>query len=261
MSHKHQSDQRGVAHLLLIVIVVVVVAAVGYVGWKVAGNKKSSSSSSNVPAASKQVASAAETACLGKYHDKDLCKFVAAEEATPFEKTSLKVTMTGTSGGTQGTWYLEQDGKGNDSVNLSGGGQTMNVITYAGQSYMQTEANGPWVTYGAASSSSSNSQSSTPDSSLTDFANSLSTTTYTKIGKEACGSQTCLKYKVADASMPNSTQYVWFDTKHHLMRQYFESDSSTGDSLTMTISYQKVTISKPSPVQDLSAGAGAPAAQ
>lgn len=255
MSHKRLSDERGIAHLLLIVIVVVVVAVIGFAGWKVYSNKKNNNvTTSSTPAQSasnKQVASAAETACLGKYHDKDLCKFVAAEEATPFEKTSLKVTMSGSSGGSSGTWVMEQDGKGNDSLSTSGGGQTLNMITLNGQVYTQTASGGPWITYGAASSTSG--QSSTPGSGLTDFVSSLSTTTYTKLGKEACGNLTCFKYKVADASMPTSTQYVWFDTKQHLMRQYFESDSSNGDSMTMTISYQKVTINKPSPVQDMSA--------
>lgn len=255
MGHNHQSDQRGIAQVLLVVIIVVVVAAIGYVGWKVTSNKnKGSTSNSSAPAAgNKQVASAAETTCLASYHDKDLCKFVAAEAAAPFEKTPLKLTMSGTSGGSSGTWTMEQDGQGNDSLMMSGGGQTLNTITLGGQTYMQTTAGGPWVTYGAAGNSSSSSTSqSSPDSSLTDFVKSMSTTKYTKLGKEACGGLTCFKYQVTDSTMPNSTQYVWFDTSRHLMRQYYEADSSTGDKMTMVISYQKVTISKPSPVQDMS---------
>lgn len=260
MSQKRKSDERGIAHLLLIVIIVVVLAAIGFAGWKVYSNKKGTSNSvttTSTPAQKandKAVSSAAQSACLSKYHDSDLCKFVAAEAAAPFEKTPLKLTMTGTSGGQGGTWVMEQDGKGNNSLTLSGGGQTINTITLNGQVYTQTAAGGPWVTYGAASGSSSSSTSDNPASSLSDFASSLSTTTYTKLGKEACGSLTCFKYQVIDSTTPTSTVYVWFDTSQYLMRQYYVADSSSGDKMTMNIDYQKVTISKPSPVQDLSAG-------
>lgn len=263
MSQQHESDQRGIAHLLLVVIIVVVLAAIGFAGWKVASNKKNNSganSTTSTPAESasaKSAASAAESVCLGKYHDKDLCKFVAAETATPFEKSSVKITMTGTSNGTQGTWVMEQDGKGNNSLSMNGGGQMINMITLNGQSYTQMSTGGPWITYGASGAAGSTSSQGTPDSSLTSFLSSLSTTSFTKLGKEACGSLTCFKYQIIDSTSPGATQYVWFDTGQHLMRQYFESGVGGGsDSMTMTISYQKVTISKPSPVQDMSATSG-----
>jgi len=261
MSQQHESDQRGIAHLLLIVIVVVVLAAIGFVGWKVYSNKNGgstkNSASSGAPAPSandKAVASAAETACLNKYHDKDLCKFVAAQEAAPFEKTPLKMTMTGTTSGQPGTFVLEQDGKGNNSLAMTGSGQTTNMITLNGQVYTQTAAGGPWITYGTGSSSTAQ---SSPASSLTDFLSSLSTTSFTKLGKEACGPLTCFKYQITDSTTPGATQYVWFDTGQHLMRQYYEAGvGGSSDSMTMTIAYQKVTINKPSPVQDLSTSTG-----
>ena len=263
MKQQHKSDERGVAQLLLIVVIVVVVAAIGYVGWKVVSNKnsKNSTTTSSTPAQSASAnaaASAAQTACLAKYHDQDLCKFVAAEAAAPFGKTALKMTMTGTSGGTQGTWTLEQDGKGNSSLSVDSGGQTINAITLNGQVYTQTTAGGSWITYGSSSSASSAAAQSNPDSTLTSFLSGLSTTTFTKLGKEACGSLTCFKYQIKDTTTPNATEYVWFDTGQHLMRQYYASGvSGTSDTLTMTINYQPVTITKPSPVQDIST----PAAQ
>ena len=261
MSKKFHQNEQGIAHVLLAIVVVVVVAAAGFAVWRVANNnsKKSSSqtSSSSKPSGSSNTAaaSAAETACLSKYHDSDLCAFVAAEAATPFEKTAAKITLTGTSSGTPSNITLEQDGKGNESFSLTGGGQTINTINFDGQTYTQQTVGGPWITYGS-NSSTNTSTSSTPDSTLNSFISSVSTTSYTKIGTEACGNLTCFKYQIKDTTSPNSTQYAWFDTKDHLLRQYYESDPSTGDKMTMAISYQSVSISKPSPVQNLSSQTG-----
>jgi len=247
-----RQNQQGVAHILLIVLIVIVVAAVGFVGWRVFNNnKKSASKSSNPQLAA--AASAAETACISKYHDKDLCKFVSTETAQPFDSTSSIITMSGTSNGVLSTIVMKSDGKGNTDIRMAGSGETFNSITYNNITYTQTTAGGPWVTYGpsTASSSSSTDTSSDIDSSLKDFMGSLSTTSYTKIGTEACDNLTCFKYQIKDAATPDSTQYAWFDKRDYLLRQYSVSDTS--GSMTMKISYQKVTISMPSPVENLSA--------
>lgn len=61
-------------------VIVVVVAVIGFAGWQVAGkNKKTSNSTSSaVSSSTKAAANVAQSSCETKYHDADLCKFVAA---------------------------------------------------------------------------------------------------------------------------------------------------------------------------------------
>jgi outer membrane lipoprotein-sorting protein len=72
------------------------------------------------------------------------------------------------------------------------------------------------------------------------------------IGTEACGSLTCYKYQVTDSTTPSATQYVWFDNSSYKLRQWQYSDGS-GNTTDMTVTYATVNITKPSPVEDLSA--------
>lgn len=257
MKRVHKPNERGIAHVLIILLVVVVLAAVGYVGWKVIGKKSTTTAikSSTTPATTSDTtaASAAQKACLAAFHDTDLCKFVAAETATPLAKTQYKMTITGTSSGVASNITELQDGKSNTAVTIISGGSSISTISLDGQSYTQASAGSPWITYGAGSSSSSQ---PSPDATLTTALNNLTAASYTKLGKEACGSLTCFKYQIQSKATPNATQYIWFDTKDYLMRQYYETGVAGGDTFTMVINYQSVTINKPSPVQNASQSGG-----
>ena len=257
MNKKYQSDQRGIAHLMYAVIVVVVIAIIAVVGWQVAGKNKNgsttSSTSSSSSASAKAVANAAQSACMTKLNDKDFCKFTAQEAAQPFEKTASVITMTGTSSGESSTITLKQDGKGNTQLSMDTGGTTFNSIELNGHTYAQTAAGGPWIDYGSSTAPGQ----TNPDSSLTSLLSDLVTTKITRIGSEACGNLTCLKYQVSDSTTPTGTQYIWFDTSSYMMREYSETGvTASGDSMDMKINYQAVTISMPSPVQSLSAATG-----
>lgn len=246
-----RKDQLGVTHLLLVLVVVIVVAVVGFAGWQVASKHKKTSNSSTpaVSSSTKAVANAAQSSCETKYHDKDLCKFVAAQEAQPFDKASTVVTMTASDTNGTSNIVLSSDGKGNNSLTMTGSSPgALNSVTLDGHTYIQTEAGGAWVDEGASPSSSSTSSSSeSSDSSLKSFAADVLGFGYTKVGKEACGPLTCFKYQIVDTATPGTTQYCWFDTKDYLLREYKTHDSN-GD-LDMKIAYQKVTITKPSPIQ------------
>src|SRR6185503_19808218 len=76
------------------------------------------------------------------------------------------------------------------------------------------------------------------------------TISYKSLGKEACGKLTCFKYQVFDKTQTASSQFVWFDTKDYRMQRYQMSDGK--DTTDMTITYQTVKITQPSPVQDFS---------
>jgi len=61
---------------------------------------------------------------------------------------------------------------------------------------------------------------------------------------------TCFKYQITDTSTPTTETFVWFDTKDFLLRRITTKDGvNTSD---MTLSYDKVSISTPSPVKSSS---------
>lgn len=247
-----RKNEQGVTHLILVLVIVVVVAVVGFAGWQVASKNKKTNNSSSASTSSntKALASTAQNACETKYHDKDLCKFVAAEAAQPFDKASTVVTMTSSDSNGTSNIVLSSDGKGNNSLTMSGGSSgSLNSITLDGHTYIQMQAGGAWIDEGASGSSASSSDSSAAasDNSLKSFTADLSGFTYTKADKEACGELTCFKYQIVDAANPGTTQTCWFDTKNYLLREYKTHDSN-GD-LDMKVAYQKVTITKPSPIQ------------
>jgi hypothetical protein len=247
----HKTNERGVGHVLMVILVVVVIAIIAGVGYEVMHKKNSIPTTSATTAQTKAQATAAQSSCLSTYHDSDLCKFVAAEAASPFEKTSSILTLNGTSSGQTTSGTISQDGKGNNSLSLTSNGTTINTVALDGHNYAQASAGGPWIDYGTTASSTT----TTPDTSLTSFLGTLSTTTYKKLANEACGNLTCFKYQIVDKTNPSATQYVWFDNQQYLLRKYFESGLSGSDSLTMTIAYQSVNIAKPSPVQSLTSAA------
>jgi hypothetical protein len=254
MKKSLRRDERGMAHLLLVVLAVVVLAAIGFVGWKVMNSKSnkpatvsnSATTSGTTGAASSVSSTSTYTTCLAQYHDTNVCHFAEAAAASPIDKTAYKATLTSTQNGATSTITFSQDGKGNNSLSTSGGtsGTSLNSITYAGVMYVQNGS--VWIKY----PSSSTPPTTDPSSDLS-FMGSLDKTTFTKVDTEACGSLTCYKYQIKDAA--TGTSYVWFDTHSYLLREWSANDPTSG-AIDMKLSYQPVSISMPSPVEDLSTG-------
>lgn len=245
MKKQLQQDERGVAHVLLILVVVVVLAVVGFAGWRVYKNDKDKKSSTTTSTTStKAKASVARTACMTKYNDKDLCAFQAAMVTTPLEKTPFQATLTVKQDGVTSTMTFAQDSKGNSKLTTTSGETQLNTVLLNGVTYVET--NGVWIKYPATTDVPT---STNPTEDLS-FAASFDSTKFAKVGTEACGSLTCTKYKIADNLMAGSTQYAWIDNKDHLLREWSATDANS--STDMKISYQAVSITMPSPVQDYS---------
>jgi Tfp pilus assembly protein PilE len=249
---KHQmqtlrGQERGFAHVGMVLIVVAVVAVIGFVGYTVynksgVGTKASTATTTTTQ---KTEAVAADQGCVTTYKDENLCKFAAKGGA--LDKLAFKATAVVTGGDSAGNLTMLNDGAGNSSVTMSGGGVALDSVTYGGHYYIKN-GQGSWTDYGTDTESGN----PTKDMNLV-LGSGL---TYTPQGKEACGSHTCFKYDLKDASSPNDEQTVWFDTANYLARQW--KDVSTGDDGTatttvLTINYPgKVSVSKPSPVVPLS---------
>ncbi len=229
--------------IIIIAAIVAVLVIAGLLFWMLGGKNSALNPVNSVKKAAQE--STLETQCLAKYHDANLCHFEAWSSLNPIDKMAYTGTMTETANGQTSTIVFKQDGKGNTSMTMSGGGQPgeFNTVEYGGSTYMQQ--GNVWEKY--PSSSKPQTQDS-PSSSLS-FMDSILNTQFTKMGTEPCGNLTCYKYKITENGMGD--QYVWFDTKDFKMREFSTPNFGAGGAMDMKMSYEPVTISAPSPVQEM----------
>ncbi len=247
---KHmRAQEQGFAPLILFVLLIIVVLGVAsFAAWRVVSDHRSNNSNGNGSGTSSSSGSTAtETSCLATYHDSNLCHFAAFSNA--IDKTAYTATLNVTQSGQTSMMTLKADGKGNNQLNMSGNGETVNSITLNGKIYVQSGGNGTWLEYDTGAQA----PVSNPTSNMNIGVGSAGIT-FKNLGTEACGSLTCYKYQVSDTALPG-TQYVWFDTGSYKLRRWQYSNGS--DSTDMSLSYNAVTITAPSPVESISQlGAG-----
>jgi len=249
-----KNDERGIAQIAVIAIVVLVIGAAGFVGYRVMNKDKETKSNT----VTKAEAKAASAACIKQYNDKELCKFTSNYD---LEKEPYKMTLTNTTGGQTSTTTMSSDGKGNSEVKAGSGEQEFAVITVGGFIYTKDPTDGKWLKTPTSTTSADTDTKKNPTADLkfdTDSTDAASKITYKKIGKEKCGKLNCVKYQMIDSSTPATTTYIWFDTNDYRMQRYTSKDAD--GSSDMTISYQSVKISVPSPVKEASADGGDQAA-
>ena len=244
MQRSHR-EERGIAHVGLVLLVVVVLAVIGFAGYTVYNKSGSNTKASTTTTTTteKTEAVAADQGCVTTYKDENLCKF--AVKGGVLDKLAFKATATVTGGDNAGNLTLLNDGKGNTSMDMTGGGVTLSAVTYGGHYYLKN-SDGSWTDYGT------DAQDTNPTKDMNLVLGSG--LTYTPLGKEACGTLTCFKYDLKDSTSPNDEQTVWFDTKDYLARQWKDvsTDDTSGAMTTtlMTVTYPgAVSVSKPSPVQ------------
>jgi hypothetical protein len=243
-----RKQQQGMGHLLVVGLAILVVGVVGFAGWKVASKNSPKASTNATTTSNKTEVQAATTSCVATYHDANLCNAVSHFNT---DKIAHEVTFTATGASGNGTVMIKYDGKGNSSTTMTGGSEAFNSITLDGNTYEQSSAGGVWYEYpsGTSSSSSSSSTVSDPTSGMNLVLGSGNT--YKPMGTVACGSMTCFKYEVVEASTPGTTTYVLFDNHDYLLRGLDATDSNS-QTFDVTFSYpSSVVISKPSPVQSM----------
>ena len=231
-----KKDQRGLAHVALVALVVAVIAVIGLVAWQVSKKKKDNSSgSTGTSTVSKKEV---QSQCESVIDDKDLCKFAAAMSANDLAYTA--VLSADETDGT--TFTIKSDGKGNSETTTNSSEFNFNFILLDGKAYTKN-ADGSWsVTASTADPAIDPSKSLTYDFTQEDK------DAYKKVGQEACGSLTCLKYQFTDKENPDDRTLIWFDTKDHRLQKLTFSSGEVGTS-TMEFTYGKVTITKPSPIK------------
>lgn len=237
-----RNDQRGLAQTAIVAIAVLVIGGVGLVGWRMT---QKDSVFKNATPAQKAIINSCEKA----FKDEELCRFAANSN---IEKLAYKMVLTSTDpAGTKSVMNISTDGKGNNSVSGSNAGQAFDSILLNGVSYLKDSSDGKWFKFGKADSTAPKADVSSEikvDDTFTEAASK--NYEYKKLGKEACGKLTCLKYQFIDKTQPASTQYVWFDTDDYRMQRFSSKDANA--STDMVLTYENVKISAPSPVKEFS---------
>jgi hypothetical protein len=243
------SNEKGVGGSLVIIVIVVVLAVAGVITWQLTKKSPSSTPTSSSVSAKTASSAAVSSACLKQFNDNSLCAFAEHTNISSQQYVAMGTATSAT--GTKSTFTVKNDGKGNTEVIYGSNGQQLTSISLDGVTYIQSAPGGTWYEY---SGSSLSSATSVPNPT-SGFNLNFTTTTpagvkVTKIGTASCGSLSCEEYKVVVASAPTATQYVYFDTSDYLLRQW-ASNEPGGVSVNLTFSYPAVTITKPSPVQQI----------
>ncbi len=259
MSRIKNLNQHGLAHLGLLLVAIVVLAAIGFAGWRVMESNKSKDSSVNnsktdtskatdAALQSSELAAFSESECLKEYSDdKILCGSFKAWA----EIKSYSVQTTSTVGGETSISTMQIDGE--NTYMKSEGALAYEIITVDGISY--TKAGDTWWKQ-AATPTSGTPADSTPTADdfqvdIPETETEAASMKYIRMGEEACGNLTCVKYKLEDAANTETVEYLWIDTKDLMTRKMRSEYIASGEYTEMAYDYNKVSVTTPSPVKEL----------
>jgi hypothetical protein len=243
---KSSKSESGLGQILIVAIIVVVLAVAAIVIWSLtrSPNNKSSANTSTSSTA------AVNSNCQNYYHDSTLCAF-----ANHVGLSTYAYTSTGTATSSSGAQYnftFKNDGKGNREIIYTDNGEQISAIMLDGAEYVQSSTGTTWLEFSGSSLSTATPVPNPTSSFNLSFTSAeLAKYSFNKEGTAACGSLNCVKYKVNILASPDIVQYVYFDTSSYLLREWSYSNPTTGVSATINISYPTVTITAPSPVQQV----------
>ncbi len=174
-------------------------------------------------------------------NDQHLCNY--QKNYAPLSQSSYTSTVNVTSPqGVPSTLTYSSDGKGNTEVVGNSESQQLSSIILSGDTYVKASGSS-WVKY---PSGDANAPAQFNPTATMDVVVGQSNLTFENLASAPCGSLTCYKYAISDKTQSGESQTIWFDTTSYKVREW-QYEGSTG-STTMTISYQPVTITAPSPV-------------
>jgi hypothetical protein len=241
MQSSHRARQQGIAHLGLMLALAIVLGAVGFAGYRVFAGKKPTADT----VVGKAARVAAEKACTET--DKNVCKFMASWKLQKYY--TVKSTMTGENENIESIYKADGDKKFHISTT---GSNAFEMISIDKDTYTKA-ADGTWWKSTAQSEETKKYADNFTYKDSEETSNSenpTDKTTYKSLGKEACGNLTCFKYQVLNSSTPNDKEYIWFDDNDYQLRRN-RTEVKDGGTTDSTFSYDKVTISVPSPVKEL----------
>lgn len=236
-----KNNQKGIGAVVVIVIIVVILAisGVGYLVLKKGGKIATNTVANVVKSAESQKA---YDDCKKEFSDEDLCK--ALSNFTGLKQ--YQTTMTTTGSGAMSI-AMEVDGE-KTYMKQTLSGKSLETIRIGNTTYTKDNTDGKWWKQVFETTKPT---TSTDDYKFeTNIDNTKTKTTYTKVGQEACDKLTCLKYKITETGSTD-TQYIWIDTKDHLVRKW-ATESSDGSKTEATYSYNKKSVDAPSNTKDAS---------
>lgn len=228
------SEQGFSKSIVIAAIVVVAVAGIG--GWLVYKNNSKPPANANTAAVRKALKNAK---CDSG--DANICKFFTSWNASRYYTANTTTTV----GSTTNTSVLKVDG---DNHHLKINSELLSeTITLGTALYTKDTEKNKWYKQTLTKPSTTGFEYDASDLS----ANS-GKRTYKQLGKEACGELTCLKYQIINAADQDLKHYIWFDDyDYQLRKQTVEQNTSKA---TTTFTYDRVTITEPSPYTELRDG-------
>lgn len=201
----------------------------------------------------------AEESLVNCPYERDVCSYMAAQA----KAMSQGVTVTTTSqmpNQSTSVSEMKMDGSGNFEVSSYVGDKLQSsMLVFEKQTYIKDLADGAWYTLPSFVDNAADS----PDEAVAElqatYQEPAADFKMTKLGTEACGTLTCDKYEMSQASEAEGQLYIWIDTKERLARQ-MEIKTAQGSSM-MVYQYGAVNIGKPAPIKEmpgLGAGSSAP---
>lgn len=237
---KKYFNEQGIAHILLIVIAIVVVVA-GGAGYYVYNKQKNKDTTNTSP----DVTEVIEAVC--KTVDGDVCKFMAAWK----EQGYYTINSTSTDDGVTSTSTMQIQG---DNFHITAGGDAAyEAIKIGDTMYVKDFSDNAWWKQTLSSGEDASTPASYDNTNYTFEEPSAAIpeaqrTAYEKIGTEACGDLTCLKYQIIDPTDTTTINYIWFDNQDYQLRRM--QTTSVDGTYDIVFDYTAFTISEPSPTKE-----------
>ncbi len=197
---------------------------------------------------------AAEQAILQNCkYEKDVCQYYASMISAYSNPMVMKSTTTMKKGETTIS-TTKMDGKGNmEMVGTSNGKEESAMIFLDKVTYVKDYKDNTWMKMTSGDDKEDKSTAFVdPQAMIEEFKTEAEemkdTMSIKKLGEEACGNLTCLKYQMDESTLDSST-IVWFDTKEHKTRKM--ETKVQGVASIVEFSYENVVIKAPSPVKEM----------
>lgn len=186
-----------------------------------------------------------QTKCLADVNDKTFCKFAGTFAAAG----DYSATMTSTTGGVTSNIQVAVAANGNGSMTVRSSDTTSSsIVVYGGTTYVQDPTDNQWLSYALGSPSAPALVDIKKEFAKGDFKNSAGQKDqYLNKGTEVVNGLKSYKYQIVDPAQPGQQGFIWFDTKNYLLRKLSTKDATT--DLTMTFTYDKVSIVQPYPIK------------
>lgn len=229
---------RGISKVVLLCIIAVLLLGVGGFFFM---NQQKGTNNTSLPF----VKPVLNPNC--KYNDPELCKFMNNMQT----HAEFSVVSKGAAEGMTFETRMEISGEEKfHMVSKQNGKENMNTISIGDTTYtLDYSDNKWWKQTLQADSAPATSQSELKDTFSFSEKEAEDKTAYKFIAKESCDNRTCFKYQLIDPSFTESQTYIWFDDSEYLMRK-MRVEGPGENSNESVYSYDKVTISEPSPVKE-----------